>query len=150
MAASAWVWWLILNLPCRARASGCILDCFGRLESLVRCCTLKHMQLAFQPLALVASLMILVCLFYSPPFGLGFDMLRWTCMVLLLIVVLMLFTKWYYYRWHISSIEICIINCTLLDNCPTFSCLTSLLRLSCLKTHVRWYHLCSALVANNY
>lgn len=63
MVASALVCWLVWNLLCVRRMSGCILDYFGRLESLDRCCTWKHMLLESQQLELVASLMTLVCFF---------------------------------------------------------------------------------------
>lgn len=60
MAALALVWWLGLSLLCGTRTLGCTLDCFGKLEFLGKCCTLKHMQLASLQLELVVTLMILV------------------------------------------------------------------------------------------
>ncbi|XP_052731151.1 uncharacterized protein LOC128195960 [Vigna angularis] len=59
MVASALVCWPVWNLLCVKRMSRCIHDYFGKLDSLDRCCTLKHMLLESQQPELVASLMTL-------------------------------------------------------------------------------------------
>ncbi|KAK9985159.1 hypothetical protein SO802_034684 [Lithocarpus litseifolius] len=59
MAALVLVWWLVLRVHCVGRIHGCILDYFGRLEFLDRCCTLKLMLSASLQLELAVTLMIL-------------------------------------------------------------------------------------------
>ena len=65
MAALVLVWWLVLRVVCVRRTHECILDYFGRLEFLDRCCTLKLMLSASLQLELDVTLMILVSFFSS-------------------------------------------------------------------------------------
>ncbi|BAT79950.1 hypothetical protein VIGAN_02289800 [Vigna angularis var. angularis] len=67
MVASALLCWPVWNLLCVKRMSGCIHDYFGKLDSLDRCCTLKHMLLESQQPELVASLMTLLGCFPAAP-----------------------------------------------------------------------------------
>lgn len=62
MDVSALEWWLVLSLLWGKRVLGCTLVYFGKPVFLDRCCILKHMQLASQPLVSVVTLTTLVCL----------------------------------------------------------------------------------------
>lgn len=56
MGVLALAWLLVSSQFCAKKVLGCILVCSGRLEFWVKYYTLKHMQLVYQLLELVATL----------------------------------------------------------------------------------------------